>query len=79
MPSDRLPYSHNATSSGWVAMFLTVFGIHCPLFATGIPFRVRTRPAFGDGMPAGAHPFLQKPLVRDVLVRTVAGVVGRRP
>jgi two-component system, cell cycle sensor histidine kinase and response regulator CckA len=34
--------------------------------------------AFGDGTPAGAHPFLQKPISQDVLVRTVAGVLGRR-
>ena len=34
--------------------------------------------AFGDGAPAGAHPFLQKPISQEVLVRTVAGVVGRR-
>ena len=34
--------------------------------------------AFGDGVTAGAHPFLQKPISRDVLVRTVAGVLARR-
>jgi PAS domain S-box-containing protein len=34
--------------------------------------------AFGDGAPAGAHPFLQKPISQDVLVRTVAAVLGRR-
>ncbi|HYC31330.1 MAG TPA: ATP-binding protein [Gemmatimonadales bacterium] len=34
--------------------------------------------AFGDGAPTGAHPFLQKPIPQDVLVRTVAGVVGAR-
>lgn len=31
--------------------------------------------AFGDGGPNGAHPFLQKPIPEDVLVRTVEGVL----
>ncbi len=35
--------------------------------------------AFGDGGPPGAHPFLQKPIPPDVLVRMVEGVLGRRP
>jgi CheY-like chemotaxis protein len=34
--------------------------------------------AFGSGASAGAHPFLQKPISQDVLVRTVAGVMTRR-
>jgi two-component system cell cycle sensor histidine kinase/response regulator CckA len=32
--------------------------------------------AFGDAMPNGVHPFLQKPIPPDVLVRTVEGVLG---
>jgi signal transduction histidine kinase len=34
--------------------------------------------AFGDGGPAGAHPFLQKPIRADLLVRTVEGLLARR-
>jgi CheY-like chemotaxis protein len=34
--------------------------------------------AFGDGIPAVAHPFLRKPIPHEVLVGTVAGVLGRR-
>ena len=33
--------------------------------------------AFGDGDGAGPHPFLQKPIPHDVLVRTVDAVLGR--
>ena len=34
--------------------------------------------AFGEGGPTGAHPFLQKPIPQDVLIRTVEGVLGAR-
>ena len=34
--------------------------------------------AFTDGGPAGAHPFLQKPIPQDVLIRTVEEVLVRR-
>jgi hypothetical protein len=34
--------------------------------------------AFGDGVPAGKHTFVQKPIPPGVLVRTVAEVLGRR-
>jgi FixJ family two-component response regulator len=34
--------------------------------------------AFADGGPAGAHPFLQKPMSVDLLVRTVEGLLARR-
>jgi CheY-like chemotaxis protein len=33
--------------------------------------------AFGDGGPNGAHPFLQKPIPPDVLIRTVEAVLSR--
>jgi signal transduction histidine kinase/CheY-like chemotaxis protein len=33
---------------------------------------------FADGGPAGARPFLQKPISTDVLVRTVEGLLARR-
>jgi len=34
--------------------------------------------AFGDGGPPGAHPFLQKPIRADLLVRTVEGLLALR-
>jgi two-component system, cell cycle sensor histidine kinase and response regulator CckA len=34
--------------------------------------------AFGDGQLPGTHPFLQKPIPPDVLVKTVQDVVARR-
>jgi CheY-like chemotaxis protein len=33
----------------------------------------------GDGGAAGAHPFLQKPIRSDLLLRTVQDVLARRP
>ena len=34
--------------------------------------------AFADGGPGAAHPFLQKPIPAEVLIRTVEGVLARR-
>jgi two-component system, cell cycle sensor histidine kinase and response regulator CckA len=34
--------------------------------------------AFSDRGPPGAQPFLQKPILPEVLIRTVEGVLARR-